>query len=522
MKIIKHSRILALLVAFCAIALSGVAQKQKSVAVTDADAAIKAIAKIAPKYSSSDLEMVVADVCAKFKKNPDVYVKSADIFMYRMGSQDTLNAYKYIRKALSIDSKYVPAYILLGDISWAYDDTLKSIGYYKQAIAVSPNDLRGYNTLANCYRRMGDMDGVISTLKSAKDANPTFPCNLQIARIYNTSADIDAPKCAIAYYQKAELDSMNANDYANYASNYHGLALLQPEKADKYALYGNMLAVCDSGLQVFPNNGSILNAALIAATEAYSSAPDADAKRHMADLGVNYGNLLFTHNDTLVKNTQCKYYGYALMRKNSYTKAIDVFQRLYQMSSATDKDRNDAIEQMSKAYKELGEYDKAEQLYAQNIEALEKAGTLEYVNMQDYAKVYEAMAEELNGQAKIDAYNKADQIYRDAAKRFPEYAAYGYFAQYKLRTNEYMDPDKNNGLAIEPTNNLYTLLSNKPDLSSAEEYFLTNACYYLANYYFKVQSNNTKARPYFVRWNKLDPSNENVRLVLTKVYKMKL
>lgn len=501
-------------------------QKNNKRAVTDVDAAIKGIEKIIKNEkgvaaSTQLIESVVAEICEKQKKNPDIYWGAANAFWYK--SRDSLNAFRYADKALELNSKYIPSYLLKGEIISYLGDTVTAENWYRKGIAANPTDTRCYVRIAR-LKAESHPEEAVTMLTDLKNAVPTFPCNREIARMYERRVIKQGPtyledmNMAVKYYELAEQDSMQAIDYVALAGYYNGMA-----NGGNAAYFSRMLEVSEQGLAKFPNDFYLNRTALMAAVNAYDITSDKDEKRKIIDRGLSYGEKVFAVGDTLISASDYKYYGSALLKRNKTNEAIKVFTALISdFPSATDQDRSYAVGKIASAYKELGEYDKADEAYTQYIADREKKGTLAFADLWNFAEMYRDKAMECNGQEKIDAYMKADELYGRIPDKFLNNAALAYYRQIEIRTQPEIDPDYKKGLAEKPALAVYSLMQTKADLTNQDKAFLERACRFLGWYYYNNLNNSKRARPYWIKLHELLPEDTSINNLLRQIYKIKL
>lgn len=525
------------------------ASQHKIENITDVDAAIKGIEAIVHN-NLADVEPVVAQICesqqTKKQKCPEIYVGAANAFWTKSGVSDTTYAQRYIDKAIAIAPNYAPAYILKADIyKWA-DDTTKAVSYYKKAIEMAPTDLRGYRSyvafreknLQQLYKdakefqdplEMGELhrriDELCGIYKTAKESNPTFPYTLECARLYfqyGITNNDNAKSWSL--YQECEKDSMLYNDYVNEATLLKGFAGNDNiDASTKFRYLQREIEICDSGLMKFPNQFYILRAGMYGANDAYDLVKNQRSeevlklKKHFSSKGVTYGQALFATKDTSIVDLDHFHYGKALINDNKQEEGIAELGELLNSPTVPDDQASAAMNLIANAYKDLGDYDKAEQAYERSIKKLESNGRLQYYHLQNYAKLFEEKAEETVGAEQMAAYKKAFDIYGEGAAKFPDYAHYGYYNQLDLAKK--LDPDKTTGLGFEPAKKLYALAQAKGNEISSS--FGINACYYLAFYYLD-RKNNAAGKPYWMYLHNVDPSNESIKNAIFKLYKIKL
>lgn len=511
--------------------------------INDVEAAILGIEKIV-SHTLVEVEPIVQQICEsqQTKKSvcPRIYVGAANAFWLKSGVSDTTYALKYIDKAIELDPHYAPAYMLKGDIyKWA-DDTTLAVNYYKKAMEMAPNDFRTYRKYVNFIgsgwdkiatqvmksqdeevitevrKRRAEMEAVY---KTAKDANPTFPYELECARLYDKyGLTTNEWQKGIQLYEEAQKDSLEAYDYISQIRMVSAFV----DNADgkkKLDCYTHIMNICDSGLVRYPTDYYILTNGSDWANKAYDfvKKQQGDAvyeyKKLFASRALEYSETLIASKDTAITDLDYLNYGKALINNNKLNQGIDVLKELLKSPTIQDDQVAFAMGVISNTYKDMGEYDKAETAYQEYINTLESNGKLQYFHLQNYAKMYWEKAEECVGMEQVAAYKKAFDIYGQAAERFPDYADYGYYNQVDL--SRFIDLDQKAGVGLQPALQLY----NSVSANAAMQLFATR---YLVGYYYNVKNSKELARKYFMRWHELDPDNETVKRNIAILYKVKL
>lgn len=305
---------------------------------------------------------------------------------------------KYIDKAIELDPHYGPAYMLKGDIyKWA-DDTTVAVNYYKKAIEMAPNDFRTYRKYAKFIgsgldkvtarafagdteaqeevrKRRAEMEAVY---KTAKDANPTFPYELECARLYTSlSLTTKETKKGIQFFEAADQDSLTADDYAQRCNMMYQFIIDAPNGNVKLNRYGSIVNVLDSALMKFPTDYYILANGLDYLNRAYTLVKRkngealAEYKNKFSTKALEYGERLMATKDTLINNKDIYRYGIALMNRYKQQQGIDVLQELMARPNIDDNTVSDAMNAICEAYRDLGEYEKAENAYEELIKTLD-------------------------------------------------------------------------------------------------------------------------------------------------------
>ena len=525
--------------------------------INDVEAAILGIEKIV-SHTLVEVEPIVQQICEsqQTKKSvcPRIYVGAANAFWLKSGVSDTTYALKYIDKAIELDPHYSPAYMLKGDIyKWA-DDTTVAVNYYKKAIEMAPNDFRTYRkyimfigsgldkvtarAIANdgadkeaveeVRRRRAEMEAVY---KAAKDANPTYPYNRDCARLYDKYG-LSSNDCikGVQLYDEAQEDSLEAGDYSSKIRMLYAL-LGTVNGNKKLEIYTRMRNTCDSGLVRFPSDYYILASGLNNMTAAYDLVKRqkgegfVEYKNKFSTKALEYGERLMATKDTMINNKDIYLYGIALMNRYKQQQGIDVLQELMARPNIDDNTVSKAMNAICEAYRDLGEYEKAENAYEELIKTLDAKGSLQVAHYTDYASMLKSQAEESFGQQMIDTYLKAAKVYERGAERFPEYAPYLYYYAMQVCKNDALDPDKTLELAIKPAKKAYDLLKNRDTYEGDEDQIMNSVCFCLVDYYYNKKKDYPAAKQYVLKYYQLvkgTESEESFAGILRRRYKMKI
>lgn len=524
--------------------------------INDVEAAILGIEKIV-SHTLVEVEPIVQQICEsqQTKKSvcPRIYVGAANAFWLKSGVSDTTYALKYIDKAIELDPHYSPAYMLKGDIyKWA-DDTTVAVNYYKKAMEMAPNDFRTYRkyvnfigsgldkiadqamksndeeAIAEVRKRRAEMETVY---KKAKDANPTFPYELECARLYALyGLTTNETQKGMQFYDAAIQDSLDANDYVQRCSILYQFIINAKNGNEKLKYYNRMVEICDSGLVKFPTDYYILMNGLRFMNDAYTLVKRqngealADYKNKFSTKALEYGERLMATKDTLINNDDTYRYGIALMNRYKQQQGIDVLQELMTRPNIDDNTVSKAMNAICEAYRDLGEYEKAENAYEELIKTLDAKGSLQAGHYQNYALMLESQAEESFGQQMIDTYLKAAKVYERGAEKFPEYASRFYYFAMKICQNDVLDPEKTQDLAIGPAKKTYDILKSRDTYEGEDAAIMNSVCYCLLDYYYNKKKDYPAAKPYVYKLYQLFKGTqyeETYASILRRRYKMKI
>lgn len=526
--------------------------------INDVEAAILGIEKIV-SHTLVEVEPIVQQICEsqQTKKSvcPRIYVGAANAFWLKSGVSDTTYALKYIDKAIELDPHYSPAYMLKGDIyKWA-DDTTVAVNYYKKAIEMAPNDFRTYRkyvefigsgldkiaaraleskgsdeeAITEVRKRRTEMEAIY---KTAKDLNPTFPYELECARLYTyLSLTTNETQKGIQFFDAAIQDSLDANDYAQRCAMMYQFIIDAPDGNTKLNVYNRIVNVCDSALVKFPTDYYILANGLNYLNGAYTLVKRqngealAEYKNKFSTKALEYGERLMATKDTLINNDDIYRYGIALMNRYKQQQGIDVLQGLMARPNIDDNTVSKAMNAICEAYRDLGEYEKAENAYEELIKTLDAKGSLQAGHYQNYALMLESQAEESFGQQMIDTYLKAAKVYERGAEKFPEYAPRFYYFAMEICKNDVLDPDKTHDLAIGPAKKAYDILKNRDSYEGTDATIMNSVCYCLLDYYYNKKKDYPAAKQYVYKYYQLVKGTqyeESFAGILRRRYKMKI
>lgn len=465
----------------------------------DPDAAVKALTKVIKKWniSPNNLERAVEDICSKYKKEPSVYNGAAEAFWWN--GADSARAIKYANKAIAIDSKYAPAYVLQGNIWAYYKDTLRAKKWYEKAITANPQSPLGYEANARIMELSGDLDGAVATLEKATTANPQYPFHLKAARIYERHIKEDNDvggnmAKAIVHYEQIEPDSMECDDVVRYANHYRGMHD-----------YNKFFEIVEPYLEKYSSDPDLNRQCL------YSNV---ETKRYQE--AEKFANRLIAAPGSVPKSIDYKYFVRTYMGENKYEDAIEISKKWMGLAIAEDSDKQYAIGKIAEAYKELGEFEKAEDAYAEYISSREAAGKTTENDINEYAKLYLNKADESNGSEKIAAYMKADSIYDVMANKFIHLADQALNQRFKISFE--LHPDPTDGYALPVCNRLISTLLAKSSLDDTRKGWLVKAYEYLG--YYNVKNNHfRKGKEYYQKILAIDPNNGDALRVLNVLKK---
>lgn len=468
-------------------------------AQSDPEAAMAALDSVVRKYShyKNVLDPYVEKIYKKFDNNSEVITGIAKAYYsfsrpegqmyYTFVTRDSANAYKYINLAIANDRSYVPAYIHGGDIQLTMGNRDAALDWYRRAIAADKFVPDGYLSYLDVALD-ADSSAAVSTMSSIRDCLPAYPVELAVARAYERRSDV---RRAIGFYDKADRDSMDVDDLVSYAI-YHYL-LGNFDSSLGVALYGHGR---------FPGNAALDRLAFWNYT---------DLKKY--DEALEFAGRLFHDADTAdIQSKDYLYYGYAYLGKQRYADAVDMFGKVASFDDATEKDKVTAMQKIVKAYRELGDYDKAEVACLAYIDKRQKDSLLSAYDLNLLAEIYIEKGDTLSGEGRAEAWRRADSVLTVMSERFPANADYALYRQLTLANGQ--DPESAKGLGVPYAQRLIAVVEAMPDRTSLADERMKAACHYLGYYYTFVAKQRARGRVYWEMVLEIDPDNNAARTVL--------
>lgn len=478
----------------CLLALLSICALPATAQRKDTDAAVKALTKVIKKWSNTPktLDNAVENICSKYKKEPSVYNGAAEAFWWN--GADSAHAIKYANKAIAIDSKYAPAYVLQGDIWRHYKDTVMAKKWYEKAITANPQSTVGYEAYAKMIEE-SDPDGAVAMLEKITAAHPEYPFHLKAARIYERKMEDNASigkylTKAIGHYEQVDPDSMESYDVVYYATHYFGMHD-----------YNKCLAILEPYMPKYTSDSYFNNLCLQTSVEA--------GQYSKAEQFAN--NFLSSAPDSIRKSQYYRYCVRTYMGLKKYEEAVEVSKTLMGLDIATDEDKQYAIGKIADAYSELGEFDKAEAAYAEYTEGRSRTGQLTVQDVNNFAELYWNKANELNGSEKIAAWMKADSLYDVIANKYIQYADEALYRRYLISVSIHKNPK--DGYALPVCNKLVSVLLAKNDLDETRKGWLTDAYRYIA-YNYLENHNYKRSKEYFQKIVAVSPNDEGAQKAL--------
>lgn len=459
----------------------------------DPKATVEAMRVLIRNFNDRRATVTFAEELAeKFKNNPEVLCGLGHAYWWSL--QDSVQAYKFLKKALGADANYQPAYELAGDIEGFYENDSIMLDWYNRGIKANPKIWNCYFAMAKYYAKHKKGDKIYPTFEMLAQSDSTFEAHLYAARYLNDRVVgndrallMEFGTEIMDHYAKANLDSMTAYDYAQYQNFFFSTRR-----------YAKALEICDNGVKRHPKSITLARNAMQAA---FNLELNDSVLLYYDHICKNFNRV----DSPQIEAQDVYYYAITLQRKNKFDKAIAAFQDMITMKDASDNFRSNAVQKIADCYKELGDYDMAEKTYIEYLEQRKTDSVLTRRDLYLVANMYSSKAEESNGQDKIDAYDKADAIYAEAAEYFPDYAVDANYRRFLVALKKDPEDHKNERRARPFTEFIYNRLNNNCKDDTDKDYLVTAARWLSFCCFFSNEYN--LCYEYVTKWMEYEPDN---------------
>lgn len=443
------------------------------------------------------LDEYVENVWNKDKKNAELAVGIAKAYYnyykekpehtwWSFYSADSVNAYKYINRAIEADPKYAPAYIRAGDMQKVMNDTLKALDWYNRGIKAAPASPDCYIAYARCLLEQRDTVNSINKLREINGTVPDFPANLAMARICKDVYKVwnDTGK---------EFDG-GFNRWANFQRNLYAMTDMQQlDSADIYEYAFNLFTDGDyekayelakTGLERYPNNVNVLKVALYSSTQ---------SKKY--DDAIMYADRLFGITDTIKYHTlDYENAATAYRGKNNLVKAAEMYHKAYDLWEENLRNQvagtkfgmgDKYMQTIIEMYSSVGLYDEA---IEENLKWIEKGKQADKITVFHYntlAKLYSDYALESFGDDRTTLFQKSDEAFGKVAEVSEENKMYAYYQRWKIAVSE-LDSVMGTNYAYDYAMELvrtYESLDDIGQIDGANRSIYLQSCRYLMSYH---------------------------------------
>lgn len=431
--------------------------------------------------SKADVDKQLKPIVSANKKNPAMLTAIGKAFL---DVKDPVNAAKYAEMALARDRKFAKAFILLGDIAVANDDGGKAAEQYAQAKYADPKDPEGYYKYANILRGRSPQEAV-ANLEELRVQRPDLAVDAMAGRILYNSNRLEE---AIQYYSKVDKTKLEDEDITNYA-----MATWMHQEREK------SLELAQYGLTRDARKAAWNRLAFYNLT---------DMER--TDEALQYADALFNRSDSVkISGYDYTYYGTALKNAKQHDRAIEMFLK----AAEANKDNKELLsmthKNLSDAYIAMDDFDNGTKYYDIYLSGKEKPSAYDIAGL---ASIYQKMGADLEGQAQIDAFMKADATYATLGEKYPEQIDYANFMRARLAGA--MDPEGEKGLAKPFYQAIVDHLATAENRDNSDNQRLIEAYRYLGSYYLLVNNDKANSISNFQKVLEIDPENEAAKKAL--------
>ena len=388
-------------------------------------------------------------------------------------------AQEYMERAMKVDSKSAPLYMLAGDIALSKKNVGTACGYYEQAILFDANCYDAYYKYSRAYLGVNPQLS-IDMLEKLKASHPELPeANRELGNAYYQAGNYS--KAKTAYDEFMGQGTPNTQDYGRYAM------LLYLNKD-----YKQSLEAVQKGLATDKDDHLLKRLRMYDLYEIASYQEGLEAANNFFDRpdGTDYVYLDFL------------YRGRISLANQKNDEAIQWFEKA--LEADTVHEHPEIAKEVSAAHEKLQNYPEAIRLFQVYLDGLK--GEKEVSDAFLLGRLYYMAAGStgVNETDKSTFLKKADEIFAEVIERVPENYL-GYF--WRARTNAMSDPESTQGLAKPYYESALSLLEKKEDASKS---VLIECESYLGYYYFlKKDYEQSK-----VFWNKIlqiDPENPTAK-----------
>ena len=439
------------------------------------------------KQADTNIDVNLSDISRlkkKYKKAPIELVKiGRSLYEKKMVTE----AREFANAALAASkNKYAPAYILLGDIAAAADDSGEAADQYEQAICVAPKNPDAYYKYAYVYRKISP-SGAVAKLNDLHTQRPDVAVDALVGRIYYMSNDFDK---ALAAYDKADKSKMEERDLSDYA-----MTAFFKQKYDK------ALEIAQFGLGKNPRHAAFNRLTFFNLTE---------LKRY--DEALKYADALFHKSDSAkFSYYDYTYYANAYAGAQQHEKAIEMYEfALSRKDMDIKAKRAGVVKLLSDVYKAKEDYPNAIKYYKEYIACTDKPTANDIAGL---AGLYVEQANSIKDlNEKKTVLIEADTVYADLANKYENAVEYANLM--RARVNAQMDPDSKLGMAKPYYEKLIELIEPRAEKDATERARIIEAYRYMIAYNFIVKEDKNAAKAFATKLQAIDPENEVAKQIL--------
>lgn len=378
----------------------------------------------------------------EFKKNPE---KLTTIGNTLLKEGHLVEAREFAILANKKAKNYAPAYLLLGDIELANNNTSDAFVLYNKIIDIAPNDSSG-------YYRIQDIEG------------KNFYSSLEYKKAIDSWKVIPTTKMSLFTI----IDYATANYYlGNHADGFR---------------------IANQGINLYPNDIELKRIAMRCATELeeYTEARQLQQQ------------LLKIKNSTELSYLDYYYSGLIYDGLNLYDKAISYYHKV--LESKVDSNiiqKTVTLAKLSNDYVKINDLKNAIIYYKLYISSKDEVTDNDYTNLANLHLKYSDTID--NQKEKEENLIEADSIYKIIANN-NELVAY-----MRANINSKLDPDSQKGLAKPYFEELIKIIESKHEKNEEDLNKLITAYHYLMTYSFLQENDKKRAKEYSSKILEIQP-----------------
>jgi tetratricopeptide (TPR) repeat protein len=373
-------------------------------------ALLAAIDTIVRKYSHEPAHQdIIEENIKAFEKDADFIASIARCYYnyawveredgsreQKFGTREPEKAYKYIYRALHMDTTCVQAYLVAADIEENELRHEEAGEWYKKGIAQCPNS-QDLAIAFSLHKARDNMDDAIEELKKKGQSDPNFKTDLEIARLYlRMEALTGQPSYIVSsaqYFLKCNLSDLTENDLQQFLI---GLSVTQHWQEAK--------PVAERGTSLYPES-------FVFAKYYYQSL--VNLKEWEGALKA-YNNMKKTPKYKLDQRDEA-YLGNVYRGLKRYDDAMEQYERVINAEdksgvSIANNGIKSAMDEQVKAFMKEKRFDEAAAFYQKFVDRRQAEGKMDATIWGNYAGIFLQQSLELTGEEKIPVLRKAGNI----------------------------------------------------------------------------------------------------------------
>lgn len=403
-------KIFLLIVTFCLLQTAYVPLRAQG----NQDALIAAIDTIVRKYSHEKAhEDIIEEAIKNYKKDAKMMARVARCY-YNYYWEDDGNsrrqmwithepekAYKFVYRALQIDTACVDAYLLAADIEQREMRVDSAVIWLEKGLAQSPNSIE----LKDAYSVLkategGGLEEAIAYIQEEAAKDPNIDANLKIARLheqmYNTTGQPNYLVQAGPYYLKCNLNDLTTQDFQNFLI---GLDVAQ--------LWDNLRTASSFSNKKYPGRYLFARYYFISLVN-LKEWEEALSTYEQMKTGIGYK--LDARDEAYLGNV------YRGLKR--YDEAMNQYEKVLAMDDKSGNGiANNGIkglmdEQLNE-FIQADRYDEAASFYKKFIDRRKAEGKLDGPIYSNYAKIFMLKSNKLEGAEKAEALRKAASVFKE-------------------------------------------------------------------------------------------------------------